>query len=519
MDKEEPEYKTFNTSGLCFPGKHYMVDPLTRLEEVESLIREELYFTIHAPRQTGKTTYLYALAKKLNAGSKYIALAASCERAGVESIPLEKANRLIIDSIYQASQRQLLEKYRPDNPAKKKYLDLYQYLGRWAENQEKPIVLLMDEIDALLDDVLVSILRQLRDGFQGRPEHFPASVVLVGLRDVRDYKARIRSELESYGTGSPFNIKSDSLLLTNFTREEVFELLDQHGEATGQVFPLEVKEEILRLTAGQPWLTNALARQMVFKILKYDFSKKITMELLGQAKTQLILRRDTHLESLMRRLSEDRVKRIVQAIINGENLSFDVIDDDILYVRDLGIVSQSSPLQFANPIYTEIIPRVMASPIQESIPREIQQSWFVKEDGTLDMPTMLKAFQGFYSENAEFWQERFQYKESANHLLLMGFLQRVVNAGGEIIRDMAVGNGRIDLLVKFRHQRVGMELKIRRGERSVEKARDQLSGYLDRLGLDHGYLVLFDPGNKKWEEKLYFKDVTHKGKKITIVGV
>ena len=496
-----------------------MVEPLKRLQEVESLIREELYFTIHAPRQTGKTTYLYALARKLNAGDRFIALVASCERAGVESIPLDKANQLIIDSIYRASQRQLLEKYRPATPGEKKYLDLSQYLGDWAENQEKPIVLLMDEIDALLDDVLLSVLRQLRDGYQGRPKHFPASVVLVGLRDVRDYKARVRSEIQSYGTGSPFNIKSDSLFLTNFTREEVYELLDQHGEETGQVFPPEVKEGIYGLTNGQPWLTNALARQIVFKIHKYDFSKKITMELLGQAKNQLILRRDTHLDSLIHRLREERVKRIVQTIINGENLSFDIIDDDIAYVRDLGIVGESDPLTFANPVYGEIIPRILASPIQSSIPQEIQMPWFVKEDDTLDMPKVLKAFQEFYSENAESWLERFEYKESAHHLLLMGFLQRIVNAGGEIIRDMAVGNGRIDLLIKFRHQRVGMELKIRRGERSVEKARDQLARYLDRLGLNHGYLVLFDPGDKDWEEKLYFKDITHKGKEITIVGL
>lgn len=496
-----------------------MVDPLKRLQEVEGLIKEELYFTIHAPRQTGKTTYLYALARKLNARGEYIALVASCERAGVESIPLDKANELIIDSIYGASRRQLTDVYRPLNPEEKKYLDLYKYLETWADNQEKPIVLLLDEIDTLLDDVLVSILRQLRDGYQGRPTHFPASVVLVGLRDVREYKAKIREEIKSYGTGSPFNIKSDSLFLTDFTPKEVFELLDQHGEETGQVFPMEVKEEIYRLSNGQPWLTNALARQIVFKILRYDFSQKINMETLMQAKQQLIMRRDTHLDSLMERLKEERVKRIVQAIINGDKIFPGILEDDIRYVRDLGIVGLTDPLEFSNPIYAEIIPRVMAAPIQSTIPKEIQLPWFVNQDDTLDMPKVLKAFQEFYSENAEFWLNRFEYKESAHHLLLMGFLQRIVNAGGEMIRDMAVGNGRIDLLVKFHRQRVAMGLKVRRGKRSVEKAKEQLARYLDRLGLNHGYLVLFDPRKKSRTEKLYFKDITYKDKTITIVGL
>ena len=257
MTNEQPKYRTFNTSGLCFPGKHYMVDPLKRLQEVEGLIREELYFTIHAPRQTGKTTYLHALVRKLNAERNYIAVVASCERAGVASMTLEKANEVIINSIYSSAKQQLPEGQRPENPVGKTYLDINNYLEKWCEKQEKPIVLLLDEIDALLDDVLVSVLRQLRDGYQSRPGHFPSSAVLAGLRDVRDYKTKVRSEIQSYGTGSPFNIKSDSLFLTDFTREEVFELLDQHGEETGQIFPLEVQEEIFRLTAGQPWLTNA----------------------------------------------------------------------------------------------------------------------------------------------------------------------------------------------------------------------------------------------------------------------
>ncbi len=169
MKKKGANYKTFNTSGLCFPGKHYMVDPLKRLGEVEGLIKEELYFTIHAPRQTGKTTYLYALARKLNSEGKYIALVVSFERAGYRDIPMDKANKTLIHSVYGASVRQLPEEYHPENPKEKEYLDLKEYLENWSKSRSIPIVLLIDEIDALMDDVLISVLRQLRDGYQGRP--------------------------------------------------------------------------------------------------------------------------------------------------------------------------------------------------------------------------------------------------------------------------------------------------------------------------------------------------------------
>ncbi len=496
-----------------------MVEPLKRLDEVESLIREELYFTIHAPRQTGKTTYLYAMARKLNADANHIALVVSFEQAGYSGITVEKANELLAHNIYESAFEQLPGKYLPVNPQKEKFFNINDYLKAWSRSQTLPIVLFIDEIDVLTNSVLISVLRQFREGYQVRPKHFPASIVLVGLRDVREYKAEIREGMPSLGTASPFNVKSDSLFLKNFSKEEVFELLEQHTQETGQVFPAEVKEEVFRLTNGQPWLTNALARQMIAKILKYDFSQKITMELLMQAKQQLIMRRDTHLDSLVDRLREDRVKQILHAIINGNNLHADILDDHITYVRDLGLVSQTSPLEFANPIYAEIIPRIMASPIQESFPKEIQTPWFVNQDGNLEIEKLLKAFQKFYRRNSEAWLDRYEYKDSAQHLLFMSFLQRVINAKGEIIREMAVGNGRIDMLVKFGKQEFAFELKIKRGEYTLEDGKEQLDRYLDKLGLKKGYLVIFDPVDISWEQKLYWKEIIYNDKTIIMLGL
>jgi hypothetical protein len=505
---------------LCFPEDHYMVDPLKRLDTVMNLIEQKLYFTLHAPRQTGKTTYLYAMARKLNAEEKYIALVVSFERAGIASMTLDTANSTVINAIYISSTEQLEEKYQAENPTGKNFPDLLNYLKAWCKTQEKPIVLFIDEIDALLDDVLISILRQLRDGYQGRPKYFPSSVALVGLRDVRDYKIQIREDRKSYGAASPFNIKAQSIFLKNFSKQEVFELLEQHTNETGQVFNTEVKEEIFSLSTGQPWLVNALANQIVSEILKNDYSRPITLDLVSEAKIQLIIRRDTHLDSLADKLREDRVKRIIQAIINGDNITVDIFDDDISYVRDLGLVSQSSPLEFANPIYAEIIPRIMASYIQESIPKEIQTQWFKNPDGTLNIKKLMAAFQEFYMENAESWLTNDPYKESVPHLILMAFLQRIVNAGGEIIREMAIGNGRIDLLVKYCNQKTAIELKIKRGEQSIEKAKVQLDRYLDRMGLKEGYLVVFDTDEKKtWEEKVYTREITYNDKRIIMIGV
>jgi hypothetical protein len=492
-----------------------MVNPLKRINEIESLINNKLYFIIHAPRQSGKTTYLHALTQKLNREGKYIAIVVSFEESGYKSITVQEANEALIDCVYRAALKQIPA---PERPKEEKARNLKVYLEEWCQGQEKPIVLLIDEIDALFDDVLIAVLRQLRDGYQNRPKYFPSSVALVGLRDIRDYKVKAKGDRESLGTASPFNVISDSLTLGNFSKEEVFELLEQHTTATGQEFPLEVKEEIFRLSNGQPWLTNALARQIVEKILKNDYSKKITLEIVTGAKKELILRRDTHLDCLVDKLNEDRVKKIVQAIIKGDYLTFDKMGDSISYVRDLGIVSQSSPLEFANPIYAEIIPRIMASGIQDSLPKEIQPDKYVDQNGLLDMEKLLKSFQAFYRRNSQAWLDRFEFKESAHHLLLMAFLQRIVN-GGEIVREMAVGNGRLNMLVKFKKQEFALEIKIKRDKISIEEGKEQLANYLDRLGLVEGYLVIFDTGKKKWDQKIYYKDITYNNKKIIMVGL
>ncbi|HLP45790.1 MAG TPA: PD-(D/E)XK nuclease domain-containing protein, partial [Candidatus Kapabacteria bacterium] len=163
-------------------------------------------------------------------------------------------------------------------------------------------------------------------------------------------------------------------------------------------------------------------------------------------------------------------------------------------------------------------PRVMALSFQDSLPEEIDQSRFVDQNGALDMEKLLKSFQVFYRRNSEAMLNRFEYKESAHHLLLMAFLQRIVN-GGEIIREMAVGNGRLDMLVKFKNQEFALEIKIKRDNITIEEGKEQLSNYLDRLGLAEGYLVIFDPGKKKWEQKIYYKDITYNDKKLIMVGL
>ncbi|MBI2571780.1 MAG: hypothetical protein HYV63_32625, partial [Candidatus Schekmanbacteria bacterium] len=273
------------------------------------------------------------------AEGRYAALLASCETGQVAGSDTERGVAAVLGALEHRSDL-LLGAFRP--PALADYREigserrLATYLKAWARVCPRPVVLFLDEIDALQDETLISVLRQLRDGYQDRPLAFPQSVALIGLRDVRDYKVRLRPDRDSLGTASPFNVKVRSLTIADFTATEVAELLGQHTAQTGQRFTEEAMAQVFELTRGQPWLVNALAAELVDEQVP-DRTVSILPEHVEAAREVLIERRDTHLDSLVERLREERVRRIVEPILVGELLPRDVYSDDVAYCQDLGL--------------------------------------------------------------------------------------------------------------------------------------------------------------------------------------
>lgn len=516
------KHKFFNTAGPCQPDIHYLVNPLPRLEGVRELVDGRHYFILHAPRQTGKTTYLQALMRQLNAEGRYTVLQVNIQEAASGMDPRD-AMKIAANALYSHAVHYLPENERPQPPIGFNWQDnnsLWAYLEAWCQKNAKPIVLLIDEADSLMDELFLALLRQLRAGFELRPNEFPQSIALVGLRDVRDYKIRVRPDSASLGTGSPFNVKTKSLFMSGFTQNEVYALLDQHTEETGQAFSPEVKAEIFRLSQGQPWLTNALANQLVSEILKNDFTQSITLAHVQHAKDELIQRRDTHLDSLIDKLREERLKPLVQNIISGETPPFEVLNDNLAYARDLGLIAPDPPVRFANPIYQEIIPIVMSFTFHEYLPADyVQPIWYIK-NGKLDMDALLMAFQKFYRRYSEAWLEKYDFREVGRQLLLMAFLQRIMNSGGRIEREMAVGNGRCDLLVEYGGEQFVIELKLHRDEFTREDGLEQTARYLDKFGLEHGYLIIFETRlNIPWEQRIRREEESMNGKRITLLGM
>jgi len=482
--------KHFNTAGPCQPEIHYMLSSVERMPQIKALIDQRNYFVIHAPRQVGKTTAMLTLAQELTASGEYTALMVSAEVGSAFPDQPDIAEKAILGAWAKNARFWLPKELHPPTvPDADAGQRINATLSLWAEVSPRPFVLFIDEIDSLQNQTLISVLRQLRDGFPNRPKGFPQSVGLVGMRDVRDYKYAAGGS-ERLNTSSPFNIKVQSFTLRNFNLAEVKRLYTQHTEATGQIFTEEAVNLAFHLTQGQPWLVNAIAKEIT-EYIADDPTIPITVELINQAKEILIQRQDTHLDSLAERLREDRVRAIIQPILAGSELT-DVPQDDIRYVLDLGLCTNQHGLRIANPIYQEVLPRVLAYTTSASI-GYIQPIW-LSDTGTFLPEKLLEAFLDFWRQHGEPLFKSSPYPEIAPHLVLMAFLHRVVNGGGTLEREYAIGSGRMDICLRYGKIILGIELKVwREGRRDpLSEGLKQLDKYLSGLNLDTGWLVIFD---------------------------
>ena len=522
----------FTTEGPVNCSDHYCLPPLARinLEEIRGLIAQKKYFLLHAPRQTGKTSCLLALADLLNREGTYLCVYANIETAQALREDVDRAITVIVSEIAhwaglisgEETVPALARAVLADTPPARA---LGTFLTRWCQQLGKPLVLLLDEVDALIGDTLIALLRQLRAGYPTRPHAFPQSVLLCGVRDLQDYRIHSSREQSVITGGSAFNIKAKSLRLGDFSQPEVDTLLAEHTQETGQVFTPAALALVWELTQGQPWLVNALAYETTWEMAAgRDRSRAIDAPQIQQAKENLILRRVTHLDQLADKLQEPRVRRVVESILVGAEQPDAIPPDDITYVRDLGLVKTEGQLRIANPIYQEVIPRELTFSTQLTISQ--QTAWYVRPDGRLDLPKLLAAFQHFFREHSEAWLERFDYREAGPQLLLQAFLQRIVNGGGRVDREYGLGRRRTDLCVVWSYpggvQRGVIELKIRYHslEQTLAAGLEQTWRYADAMGAEEAHLVIFDRRSTiPWEEKIWQRSEQHAGMAITVWGM
>jgi hypothetical protein len=518
----------FNTTGPCDPYKHYMLPPEDRLvgAQLHRYIRDELYWVLHAPRQTGKTTFLQSWMREINISGDAVACYVSVERCQGFS----DANRAM-PAICNA-----IKKYAKDfnlpvpetniiDPAS--ILD--DVLHGWSEIvAPKPWIVLFDEVDVLEGETMISFLRQLRGGFASRGiGKFPISVALVGMRDLKDYITASKDGVTP-NPGSPFNIKENSAELSYFNRDDIAHLFAQRTVENGQQITQEALDYVYEQSKGQPWIVNSLFKRATLYILNEESVETVELKHVAQARQDMIMARETHLDALAYRLEEPGIRDVIEPILTGEPDPDLAKSDAFRLCMDLGLVAldDDTPV-IANPIYREVIARHLTYGQQLAIPKPNWQ--WEKLGGALDMDKMMQEFQKFWRRHSDRWEEKSAYTEAFPHLLLMAFLQRVLNGGGRIERECAAGRGRMDLGIEYNHHWYIIEIKLVRdhdGAQTVrEEGLEQIREYRDKFppsllgrageGLVPAYLVIFDRRSKtkekSWDERISWEqdgDVT-----------
>ncbi len=510
----------FNIAEPIQADRHYQIDPLSRVdwEEIQLLINQEEYFVLHGPHQTGKTSTLLSMVEALNQAGEFTVLYASIEAAQAARNDVNEGITALCESIARSARIDL------NSPTLAQWLAhqgqsvspknrLTQLLSYWGQTNDKPCVLFLDDVDSLVGDTLNSLPHQIRASYDQRPSAFPQSIVLCGISDIRDY-----------------NIKSVSLRMNNFSQTEITQLYQQHTDETGQQLNPAIFEELWQDTQGQPWLVNALAREMLFTAKENrDRNKPIELEDYKAARERLIYSRAAHLDQLSDKLKEPRVHRVIAPMLSTQaTITGQASLDDLQYVEDLGLIRLKPQQHISNRIYQEVIPRELTYPTQVSITHD--QAWYVDDNNRLDMSKLLSAFQQFFRENAEIWMERFDYKEAGPQLLMQAFLQRVINGGGRINREYALGRRRTDLIIEWPTsdegfygdvQRIVIELKILYGalETCIKEALVQTADYADKMGASEAHLVIFNRDESvAWEEKIWQRVEVFEGLDIGVWG-
>jgi len=492
--------------------------------QLHRYIRDKLYWVLHAPRQTGKTTFLQNWAREINSGNEAVACYVSIERCQILPEP-ERCMPELCKAIQEfAGFSNLpvpeLKTNRPNSMLSEILINFSSLMA------PKPLVMLFDETDALEGGAMISFLRQLRGGFMERGVgKFPVSIALVGIRDLKDYITAAKDGVPPNPL-SPFNIKEDSVLLENFSRDEVNKLFAQRTEEAGQQITEEALEYVWEQSHGQPWIVNSLFKRATMRILPENDYSTVTLAHIREAREQIILARETHLDSLAVRIQDPAIRKVMESLITGTPDPNLTASEGFRICMDLGLVmKERGTPTVANPIYKEVLARQLTYSIQDAIP-EPEWQW-EKSDGSLDMDALLKQFQKFWRKNSEVWEQKSDYTEAFPHLLLMAFLQRVLNGGGRIEREYAAGLGRMDLAVEYNKKLFIIEIKLVRTYNTLEEVREegvsQIIKYRNSIDSDvPAYLVIFDRRDtakgRPWDEKIYWQEEAVPSGTVTVVG-
>lgn len=504
----------FNTEGLCEPKKHYMV----RLDERLALIRKRYvergsYFVINCGRQYGKTTTLRALALYLN--EDYVVLSLDFQGIGTEEFRDEAAFvKAFAKLVLWTTCRQLsyADLFRPleglaDEKNRKNLSDLFFVLSNICGASEKPVILMIDEVDSASNNqVFLDFLALLRKYYLDR-ENTPTfhSVILAGVYDIKNLKLKIRPEAE-HKYNSPWNIAAKFNISMGFSVKQIAAMLWEYEEDhhTGMEADA-IAEEIYAYTSGYPYLVSAICKLLDEEIPYRDELESVnvwTREGIEGA-VKILLREPAPIfESMVRQLYEHSEMRqmLYSILFLGKRVSYRLDNPAINLAAMFGYIRNwNESVQVANRIFETRLYNLFLSEeectdaLYDRAQGNIHQ--FIR-NGRLDMDTVMRKFVEYYTDICGSDDEKFL--EANGRKLFLLYLKPIINGTGNYYIEAQTRDARrTDVIVDYRGEQFIIELKIWHGNEYNERGEAQLMDYLNYYHKDKGYMVSFNFNKKK----------------------
>ena len=511
--------RKFNVTGTCFPEDHYMADVSKKMELTYKMIEEGDYFIINRPRQYGKTTTLYTMAERLTQSGKYLVLNMSFEGIGDDIFKLE--------SVFSSGFVDLLAKYASITapeledwlletaPSISNLKLLDKFISVVVNKTDKKVVVLIDEVDKSSNNQLfISFLAMLRNKYLERKTFKTFhSVVLAGVHDIKNLKFKIRQgDEQKYN--SPWNIATTFKVDMNLQPDEIKPMLADYMQEQGITMDTQlIADHLFYLTSGYPFLVSQLSKIIAEDILTKTGAKEWTIADVNKSFRLLLTERGiANFDTVVKNLKEypDLYNLVYSLVIDGAVMPYNDYD----FTTNLGILhgilgrSEEGSLKIHNRVYREIIADMMISEWRTNsvINRTINTDEFAAisqyqlPNKGLDMQKVLENFQTFMKK--EYSTKNREFLERDGRLIFLAFMKPILNGAGYDFKEPQISEEkRLDVVITYNQHLYVAELKIWRGPEAHAKGVAQLVDYLDRLGLDTGFLLIFDTNKKKkWEK-------------------
>jgi regulator of replication initiation timing len=469
--------RKFNTSGPNIPEEHYTLPRLDWIEKGKELVYDKRYFTIWAPRQTGKSTYFMFLAEQLRREGYKVC------HTNFENFREGSIEDFVI-SLNNALTRQWEMSF--NSPSLQGIFEQIEML------KTEKCVLIVDEVEGINPAFFGQFLHSIRKVYHSRSVHALKSVILVGVSNIVGVVQ---------DNASPFNI-ADNLSIPYFTDEETLELLNQHERETGQLFDPSVKSKISEITANQPGLVNGFAAQLVSNCMGkpvIEYADYLAVE-----NNYLRFSLDKNVANIINKGKKHQAF-IEKLLFKESKVEFQVYRENIkeLYVNGIIMPDEQGYVAFRVPLYRKCLYAAFfpyTNGERDRIGSTINiDEYYTTAGGGLNIDKVIENYKKYaLRRKFRYFKEEDKQGNVINlkEATLVYSFETYLNAflsmvDGKTYLEAHTGIGRTDLIITIDNEEFVVEAKVYSDIVKFRKGKIQLAQYAQSLSLKEAFYLVF----------------------------